>query len=330
MSLITRKKAGREAWYIRGTINGRRIEESTDTTDLALAEQYRVKRERELHLEGIYGTAAVRTFPQAVVHYLEHDGSKRFMGPLVVHFSTSLLSAIGQGEIDACAKKLYPNASGSTRNRQVYGPMVAVLNHAARLQWCSRPAIRRPKAPPVVERWLTKIEANRLLEAASPHMRRLILFLIYTGARCGEALWLDWKNVDLDRKVVLFTNTKNGTSRGVPLHKRVVDELRKTNRREGSVFLTDDGKEYTHPKEGQNADTSAGSRIKTAFKAACRRAGILNFRPHDCRHTWATWHYIANRDLGALMRLGGWKTMAMVMRYAHVNVDELASSIDRL
>src|SRR6476661_9840654 len=21
---------------------------------------------------------------------------------------------------------------------------------------------------------------------------------------------------------------------------------------------------------------------------------------HDCRHTWATWHYAANRDLGAL------------------------------
>ena len=70
-------------------------------------------------------------------------------------------------------------------------------------------------------------------------------------------------------------------------------------------------------------DTVAGTRIKTAFKAACRRAGIKNFRAHDCRHTWATWHYAENRDLTALMALGGWRTISTVMRYAHANVDEL-------
>ena len=38
-----------------------------------------------------------------------------------------------------------------------------------------------------------------------------------------------------------------------------------------------------------------------------------------------------NRDLLALYRsLGGWKTIAMVMRYAHVNVGELAHTIDNL
>jgi integrase len=46
--------------------------------------------------------------------------------------------------------------------------------------------------------------------------------------------------------------------------------------------------------------------------------------------TWATWHYAANRDLGALQKLGGWKSVAMVMRYAHVNVGELQHTIDRL
>ncbi len=46
--------------------------------------------------------------------------------------------------------------------------------------------------------------------------------------------------------------------------------------------------------------------------AACRRAGIDDFRVHDCRHTWATWLYQANRDLAALQALGGWKTVSMV------------------
>ena len=37
-----------------------------------------------------------------------------------------------------------------------------------------------------------------------------------------------------------------------------------------------------------------------------------------------------NRDLLALQRLGGWKTLAMVTRYAHANVGDLAHTIDNL
>ena len=60
------------------------------------------------------------------------------------------------------------------------------------------------------------------------------------------------------------------------------------------------------------------------------RPEIDHFSPNDCRRTWATWHYAANRDIIALMKLGGWKSEKMVLRYAHVNVGHLASSIDAL
>ena len=98
--------------------------------------------------------------------------------------------------------------------------------------------------------------------------------------------------------------------------------------REGEVFRRPDGLAYERPRNIN--DTSAGTRIKKAFDGACRRSEIDDFHPHDCRHTWATWHYAKNRDLGALMKLGGWKTVSMVLRYAHTNVEELAPSIDRL
>lgn len=74
----------------------------------------------------------------------------------------------------------------------------------------------------------------------------------------------------------------------------------------------------------------ASDGIRKAFSGACRRAGIKDFSAHDCRHTWATWHYAANRDLLGLQKLGGWKTLAMVQRYAHVNVGELVHAIDKL
>jgi integrase len=335
MALKVVEKKGSRYLYVRGTVNGRRYDESTETANPELAEAYRVKREYELQLEAIHGKAATATFAQACLHYLEHGGSKRFMKPVLQHFGATLLSKIGQEQIDACARALLPRAGPATRNRQVYTPISVVLHHAAGLGWCNKPVIRRPKQPKGRVRWITKAEADRLIDAMSPHMKPLVIFLLYTGARVSEALWLDWSCVDIDnRQQVDFIATKNGTSRGVPLHPRVIEALRSIRldqnglRRVGAVFLTDDGKPYTRPSRSD--DTSAGSRIKTAFRAGCRRAGISDFRPHDCRHTWATWHYHANRDLGALQRLGGWLTLAMVMRYAHTNVEELADTIERI
>ena len=157
----------------------------------------------------------------------------------------------------------------------------------------------------------------------------MVMFLLYTGARVSEALYLDWRDVDLVRGQVWFTNTKNGEARGVPLHGRVRAVLSKMPHREGAVFRRP-GTKRKPLGEAYKRKADGGGQIKTAFKAACKRAGIADFSPHDCRHTWATWHYAANRNLPALMALGGWKSEAMVMRYAHVNSDHLRASIDAL
>jgi integrase len=203
-----------------------------------------------------------------------------------------------------------------------------ILHHAAKRGWCPAPIIERPDLPPGRIRWLTIDEADGLISACSDHLRPMVIFMLYTGARTGEALWLDWRDVDLGRAHVQFPKTKNGDARGVPLHPRAVAALANLKGRAGEVFRRPDGKPYSRPRSAD--DTSAGTRIKTAFKAACRRAGIVNFHPHDCRHTWATWHYTENRDLGGLMKLGGWKSERMVMRYAHVNVGELQHTINKL
>jgi len=255
------------------------------------------------------------------------------MKPLLLHFGSTKLSAIGQAELDRAARTLYPDRAPSTLNRQLYTPMSAVLHHAAKRGWCSVPALDRPSEPPGRVRWITKDEAEVLLRACAPHLKPLVMFLLYTGARVGEALWLDWKMVSLERRHVSFTNTKNGTSRGVPLHPVLIDTLNAIRDRQGisgCIFRDHRGQAYTVLDPEDRTDTSAGSRIKTAFKGAVSRAGLHDYHPHDCRHTWATWHYQANHDLGALQALGGWKTLSMVMRYAHTNVDEHAATIGRL
>jgi integrase len=61
-----------------------------------------------------------------------------------------------------------------------------------------------------------------------------------------------------------------------------------------------------------------------AWYNALARAGIENFRLHDLRHTWASWHVQNGTPLFALQELAGWETEKMVRRYAHLAADHLA------
>jgi integrase len=67
-----------------------------------------------------------------------------------------------------------------------------------------------------------------------------------------------------------------------------------------------------------------------SWNAALKRAGIEDFRWHDLRHTWATWQRQAGTPTHELQRLGGWRTGAMVERYAHLAPDTLAQAASRL
>jgi len=55
-----------------------------------------------------------------------------------------------------------------------------------------------------------------------------------------------------------------------------------------------------------------------AWYKALKRAGIEDFRWHDLRHTWASWHVQSGTPLFALQVLAGWETEKMVRRYAHL------------
>jgi len=67
-----------------------------------------------------------------------------------------------------------------------------------------------------------------------------------------------------------------------------------------------------------------------AWRRALMRAGIADFRWHDLRHTWASWHVQAGTPLPTLKELGGWSTFDMVLRYAHLGADHLAADAERI
>jgi integrase len=321
MPLKLLRRPGRPHWYMRGTVRGISIYEGTGVADQKAAEAIRARREWEIVQRSVFGPEATATFVGAAVSYLEAGGERTYLKPIIARIGSVPLAKIDQALIEKTARALYPNGSPATLNRQAFTPIAAVLNHAAERGMCTKRVIKRPKQPQGRVRWLTFEEAERLLDACAPHLNPLVMFLLGTGARLSEALYLDWRELDLNRRHVSFLETKNGEARSVPLHARLAEALLGLSHRHGSVFRNNAGRPYAEKESG-------GGQIKKAFKGACRRAGITDFTPHDCRHTWATWHYAANRDLVALMKLGGWKSERMVLRYAHINVSQLAPSID--
>lgn len=66
------------------------------------------------------------------------------------------------------------------------------------------------------------------------------------------------------------------------------------------------------------------------WQKAKAEAGITDFRWHDLRHTWATMLTQAGVPDAVLMMLGCWKSVQMVRKYAHHNVESVRPSAELL
>lgn len=318
MPLTLTKRKGFPNWYVRGSVRSQVVFETTGTSDAKAADAIRIKRENELLDCSIFGPGATVTFLTAAVSYLDDGGEKRFVGKLVDHFTSTPLSKITQAAVDDAAKALLPKAGPATRKRHVYGPVCAVLNHAARKGWITAPRLKHPSVPEPVTRWSTPERLEKLLPHCSGPLRRLVMLLTYTGARLSEALRVDWdEDVNLAHRTIILRRTKNGKMRPLHIPDPLLIELAavEEKNRTGPMFHWSDKRHVHKP-----------------LRTACRRAGVDYLPPHQQgRHTYATWLRIyAGLDLKGIMEAGGWDNVQSVERYAHVSPGEAARASDRL
>lgn len=287
-------------WFVRGTVAGVIVFESTGTADKGQAERYRLKREREVYDAARLGEVKPATFADAVTVYLNKGKGTRFLAQLLDHFKETPLPDIGQVEIDEAARTLYPNAKASTLNRQVYGPMVAVLRSAvrAKLPGASVPMIDRrqetkPEITPADDQHLDK-----LLPHLPGRLAALVLLMTYTGLRTGEALRV--REQDIRDGFALVGRTKNGEPRMVPLP---------------------EGWEY--PEGGWRMTTTVG--FGKALRRAHKAAGLPYRDGHEIgRHAFAARFLKAGGSIKRLKEAGGWKKLAVVdERYGHLEITEV-------
>lgn len=146
----------------------------------------------------------------------------------------------------------------------------------------------------------------------------LVRFALATGLRAREITGLEWNRVDLTRCTAWLNQTKNGTPRGVQLnHDAVVVLQEQIGHHPQSCF--------TYREKPIGWDVS-----NTAWHNAIDKAGQEDFRFHDLRHTWASWHRQAGTSCDELKDLDGWKSRVMADRYAKFATEHLQAAASRI
>jgi integrase len=321
LRIVLRKDTG--ALTIFGTVAGQRIRRRAQTNNSTLAREEAAALEVEILRTAWHGARrGTRSFAEAARSYLEAaprtENHARRVERLVQALGNVRLGSIQQETaIELRRRLLRPASTPRTYVAEILMPLCTVLHHAQRLGWVTVPHFEKPRPQPGRTLFLLPDEAERLIAAAAAHLRPLLLFLLGTGARMSEALELTWDAVDLRGGRAILWRTKNGRRRDVLLPARATEALAGLSRREGAIFRWEDQSGRLHPYVDRGR--RCGGQIRTAWSGAIKRADLdPRLRPHDARHTWASWHYALHRDLLALKIAGGWSSVTLVERYAHL------------
>ena len=309
-------------WWINATLsNGKRIRQSAGTENRQEAEAFLAKIRLESYREVHFGIKPERTWQEAVVRFLAVKATLRdvkgyyglcrrlddYLGGMTLRqINGDTLWSIIQGELKRGNKI-------ATVNRHLAVTRAILRMARDEWQWIdTMPKIRLLSGEVERDRWLNREDAERLIAECPPHLAAMVQFALATGCRASEITGLEWNRVDLIRQTAWLDKTKNGTPRGVPLNHDAVKVLE---------ALKGDHPQYCFTYQGKPIKRAITNH---AWYAVVERVGLGDFRFHDLRHTWASWHRQAGTSCDELKELGGWKSRSMGDRYVKFATEHLA------
>ncbi len=318
MSLYKRNNV----WWVRFTTpSGKRIRKTTGTTNKVAALELHDKLKAEYWKVEKLGEKPTYLWNDAVIKWLQEnadkpslDIDKRILRWLDPHLNGVILCNINQQMIQAIASEKASQTSMSTANRYL-SLLRAILRRATyEWEWLDKtPKVRMFRVKSRRVRWLTRQEAIRLLKALPDHQRNMAQFGLATGLRQRNVCRLEWSQIDLDRSIAWIhpDQAKAKKAIAVPLNDDALNVIKPLQGIDDKFVFTYNGKPVWQ--------------VNTrSWRKAVARAGLKDFRWHDLRHTWASWHVQAGTPQGVLQELGGWESSEMVRRYAHLDARSLA------
>ena len=161
---------------------------------------------------------------------------------------------------------------------------------------------------------LTQEEQAKLLKVCEGDTRpntTILMFILETGLRIGEAQALKWEDVDFRNKTIRVRRTVLNGNRGGT---QVVQSDAKTESSNRKIPLSQKAINILHVMEAQQvgdfifSDTEQAmcyDRICKRLKSLCRRANVPYYGIHSLRHTFATNCYYKGCNIKILSKLLG-------------------------
>ncbi len=324
---VRRNKTGSLSYGISYKYKGTLFREMIGPTKTLAKEVLRI-RKTEI-AQDRFKIPVKRKAPKFVVvceRYIEHakknkrswkcdDGTLKAAKGL---FKNRRIDEITPWDIERFKASRVERVTKSTVNRDI-----AVLKHMFNLavDWNllgSNPAKKVPlyRIEEKVMRVLTHDEEHRLVTAAAPHFRPLIIVAINTGMRRGELLDLQWEQVNFPNRTITIKHSKSGRVRHIPINNTAQQAL---------IGLPEPHAGHVFRFGGLPIKDT-----KTAFAGALRRAGIPRCRFHDLRHTFATRLVCLGVDLVTVKQLMGHADISTTMKYTHPSPPHKRDAVARL
>jgi integrase len=249
---------------------------------------------------------------------------EQYLGP---HFSRKPLEAItGRDCLDYYNSRLDAKAAISTVNGEM-ACLKSLFSEAIRADVCqTNPAkgVKLLNPNNVRDRILSDEETARLFNAANEfadYIRPLFYLLYNTGMRLGEALALEWADIQPEHARIVIRVSKSGEGRKVPLRQVLSDELIRWKPVTGGSRWVFPGR-YDHSKPMNS--------IRPGWVRLCAAAEINDFHPHDLRHNFTSLLQAQGVSDSIIMSITGHKTHVMLHRYSHSNDSIRLKAVDGL
>lgn len=313
------KQQGSDNWYINIIKpSGERVRKSSGTSNRQAAQEMHDQLKAEFWRIKNLGEKPRHTFEEAALRWLKEMADKasirddeRYIKHFYGLWKGRYLDDIKRDEIIQSVSNV--GNCNATQNRYLACIRAILRKAETEWEWIDKaPSIKLFREAKRRVRWITQEQAEKLLLELPEHQRSIVTFALATGLRQANVLGLKWENLDIGRRVawVHGDESKNGKALSVPLNDTAV-----------AVIEAQRGQhlEYVFTFRGEPIN-QANTR---AWRTALKRAGIEDFRWHDLRHCFASWHVQGGTPLAVLQELGGWESTEMVRRYAHLSSDQL-------
>ena len=212
----------------------------------------------------------------------------------------------------------------------------AILSNPARI-------VQLPSKQRVAPSFLSGEQAKKLRAALLPTAHdTLILTMLLTGTRLGEASGLRWRDLSSDGNYVTVqgqlqrvdgaltysSTTKTHEPRVLPISQSLLSALQSLKKRQQQFGVTDKDGLIFVSDTGARMDPSV---VNKRLKQICAEAGLPSISPHKLRHTAATLILQSSGDIGLAQKILGHKQISLTANlYSHATVEMLRGGTDAL